>query len=801
MTTPRDASDRLSGAAELELMRRFGDALRAAILDKKLERHARVVYYYDADVVIPMILGFQQFTYGTKPPRKQRRLRPLFVRSLLSVGYLGTVSLLRPHAFEVDDAVRRKPAFRSELGRDDYKRALMEFLSEWKVTDRFAELYAIIKSSSKADRIDRFFNELQQIGSEGFVPIELANGNWQQRLVRLGTKGILRFDNTGEDVDQIIHDPALEEFRTLIADQRSADEKKFFPLSIFRDAMALTSIHRMICRRKGGEDVPWVRFYTETEALQNAWNNNLRVRSMLSYGPATSGAWESCPDFVGRSVDYFVVRALFEALRFPGVRLKRSSGRPPMTFAALEEVSKQLTALPDEADPLLLHRKRGELQELLRLAGQSSEGPSVGDYLELFRQLSFIRSFWVRYQPPIALRRFVEGFQEVWAFAQEGASGDEIRRRVSRRLVEVQGELRTHLGSMRDFFSTLSGVQESSRRYLKGRDTYLPPNPMRDLGLVRWGVDLSGGALNRFRDFVSPLIAKDEDDWRQGCLDFTSAIRDIGANEEDCAVICSILWWLNEFRTVEQVLEHLEGNLKAPFPMWAVVMHSAARLQRRDLGFMAKARLVERLRKSVHTLSQSSRRRYLVGLGYVLFHAWKSEQDRGKAAPQSRQVVLASWVHQSFIEGDRAFRGLRTGSLLWAFAVNHCAYVGTVADIERSKTAARLTQLASFETNSDLWNYRFVDTLAYSYYLDAKRFWSTHLGERTNMEGVRKHVWGILKNAYGVYERARQYFGDHEIPMHQSELNQLAREVGFAYHDAVPGASQRIGHESSPDRM
>jgi len=58
-------------------------------------------------------------------------------------------------------------------------------------------------------------------------------------------------------------------------------------------------------------------------------------------------------------------------------------------------------------------------------------------------------------------------------------------------------------------------------------------------------------------------------------------------------------------------------------------------------------------------------------------------------------------------------------SLPWAFAANHCAYVGSVLRIEPDKTRQALEYLLELRS-THTWHYRFADTLAYREVITAR---------------------------------------------------------------------------------
>lgn len=791
---------------ERETVARFSAALRLALHDKKLEQHDKIVFYFDADVVVRMILGFQQFRYesGSRIVLDQRAL---LLRALLSFGYLGSVHLLRPHALELDEALRGKPAFNTELGRDEYRRELTSFLEQWHAQELFSHLKSLIENSPEREAVGLFLEHLQRVGPESFIPIELANGSWQQRLARFGRKRLINFDSAGGDVRMILRDPLLIEFREAISTARRRRTKKYLSLSILRDAMALLVLHRLIADKQQGKDVPYVRFYTETDALKEAWISNDRLRALLSYSnphntedleylrallsystPHISGdlTYLGEESFVGRTADYFILRASFEALSFQDLKVRKLGDGATVRLEALEAVSRELDKLPHngaDAEFLVSHR--------------------VGDqplkfYVDQFKSLSFIRSIWVRYDPPDQLEEFVKGIKEVWAFAQEGETAEAIRQRIREEIVGVQRELHDKVKSLRSYYEILRSIQGSSNRILRGKvELYNVPDPMRDLGLIRWGLILSLKGEERFRNLMVPLIAKEEDEWWHGCHDFAAAIRDVGVDPEECTIVCAILWVLNEFAIIEDVVDGFEAAAKS-VPCGLILMRAAAQLRGRALDVPTKATILESLIERLKALSKENRPKYLLGVGYLLFHAWNAEV-RGRM-PSEQDTTIRGWVELSFELGEEGARLLKPSTLAWAFAINHCAYVGSVAGLDPTKTHRYLEQLGRIELDKSLWNYRFVDTLAYSYYLIAQREVDRvrHSLDPGEVENVRVKAFDILSKAYALYERARLYFGDDEIPSHLNDLNHLAAEIQFPIS---PNTPQRIGHESVPDRL
>ena len=228
------------------------------------------------------------------------------------------------------------------------------------------------------------------------------------------------------------------------------------------------------------------------------------------------------------------------------------------------------------------------------------------------------------------------------------------------------------------------------------------------------------------------------------------------------------------------------------------LMRSGARMRTGKLDWTSKARLLKDLDKLVMSLEDEARDKFIIGLGYLYFHAWEPEKLREKHNGAERVIVddtLRKWILRAMELGEEAVRRLNEFTLEWAYAINHCVYVGTVGGFTVDSYIDRLLQV---EKVPNLWNFRFADSLAYHYYHSAKGLW-----ERSGRQSSQRDIDIMLNNiqtARGVYARAEETFGDPEIPVHLNELNRLEQRIlQRVVMERV--SSSVIGHESQPDRL
>lgn len=769
-----------------ETVQRFADALELALWDKALEEKEEITYYYDADVVMRMILGFQQFKYSHGAVTDARTL---LVRALLSSGYLGKVHLLRPHALEVDEALRSKLSSKDGHAPGDFKKDLEFFLEEWSVRELFDELHAVTKERRRVrGKVELFLEKLRDVGHDSFIPIELASGNWQQRLVGLAEKEVLKFGSRA-DFRLSLSDPIVWEFREII-DGARAERRESVRLSrsILRDATALGTLHHQIKRREAGQDVPLVRFYTETEILTEAWAQNPRMVELLSYG-RDSGARDinrTARQFIFRGRDYFVVRASFAALCFRPLVVRHHS--PGTSVAQLREVADTLFEV--------LRRDDGELTDFIerRVVGSLP----LKAYLEEFESLSFLRSIWVEYKPPELMKRLVKGIEAVWDFAGKGKTGREMRRQIQKQEEDVRERLRLEVEDIRTWYHVFEEIQKASHGALHGSvQAFTVPDPVKDLGLIRWGIELSKERVEEFKELMRPILAvEEEEEWWRGCADLADRVSNVDGEFEQCAFVCAALWALNSYSLVLRVLEQYQEQVE-DIPPCFVLLRAAAEIHSRKLTWEEREELLTGVVAVVNQLEAETQARFFVGLGYLYFHSWLIETEKGLVVGQEEKPCVGtvrSWLEKSFEFGRAAVSDLDDQTLAWAFAVNHCAYVGTLGGLEPTRVEPFLEKLGKLEARPEVWNYRFADTLGYSYYLGARR----ELGEGgvEQLSATKKTLIDhYLGRAYKMYERSRVYYGDHEIPAHLNDLDRLAHQVGF--REKKKRQSSRIGPDDT----
>jgi hypothetical protein len=730
----------------------FARALSCALYDRYLElNEQRIVYYHDADVIFRLVRGFQELrARKTLNTRKE-----LLVGSLLSAGFFGAANLLRPHALELDSAIRIwavKPSGGSLVG---FKREAEEFLEERGVLDDMRRLLQV----ARIETLDAFMGELKDVAAESFVAFELTSGPWEYRLRQLMSKAgseILSVARPGDQMKHLIADPVFGVLLTKI----SGTNRR--PLSDYRDAAALTMLRKFVRARRDSDSVPIVRFYTETPTLKNLWTRDREVRVLLTYPGdlRESRASSLAARAVWRDASYFLIRAVFEALRFPGIELK-SAGDPIVTFQELSEVAEALKEIPSEME--------SDISE--KLDSLSVGGRSAVEVIGELETLAFVNRVWKNYKPPKPIQAIVENVERVWTFAQSARATRKLHRQMREGIEHLTAELGREVGEMRRWFDRYRDIMDRAAKLQAEAAKFSTPDPMRDLGLVRWGCDPSERAVGRIRTFWENIFSDDSQESARACEALVSEMDSLN-DPEDCLVVCAALWFLGLFSSIVEVLdEFTRGNwLAAPF--YLSVLRAAAFLRGKG-GVSRRERetIVSGLSaKIAHVKEDEQVGRFLLGFGYVLFYCWLLENRRllfdgyDPAGDGSRE-----WLAMSFDVVKKAIDLLPAGSLGRAFAINHCVYIGSVGRIEEEETNKLSWRLSVIESVQEHWNYRFADTFAYRHFLAAVRAFN-HKGRGRE---ARRRICRELKSAKEWIEKASPDFGDSEITEHRSQIKEL----------------------------
>jgi hypothetical protein len=662
------------------------------------------------------------------------------VRALLSSGYLGHAHMLRPHALELDQQIRAQPAFLTRAAIEAFADRRRQFLIGSGVESTMESLHTILTRPGPDEaKATQFIDRLRSVAPPAWVAIELARGTWKERLSQLSHHGVLRFDARGLDIGAILNSEPFKIFHSILLERR-----KESALSNVHDAAALATLHHDINSK---DSVGIVRFYTETKVVANLWNDP-RARPLLSYPGSDPDA------AVLRDADYFFVRANYDALRFERLQPTHLAGNGTVSIP-IDELSR----VSDELNSVVADGE-SHFEATVRQLYVGDE--PLSETLQQLKSLSFVRNVWFQYEPPEILTDS-KLWSEVWQFSEDAIAGQVL----DEQLAEIRKQLGNDVSQMQRWSTNFREVLSRAGQMKTGWRANLSPEPMRDLGIARWGIRLEPAERERLKGLVVELMSGDGIQ-EQASASIASLVESAPSSLTDTVITVCVLWYLRYFTALVDVVNEHEQAVGSVIMPSLRIMRAAARL----LGSLVTEQAqIDGVIDEVVAISENAkdlRRDLLIGGAFVFYYAWNCEHERQQ--PDSNR--MRDLAERSFALGDEAVKLLSENTLERAFAMNHCAYVGSVTGIQPEQTGIYVERLIALR-GTDFWHYRFADTVAWHNYLLARDEVppTRKLARRAK---TRARICSRLHEAERLYaEDLGDIFGDGEILGHERMLKNL----------------------------
>ncbi len=742
---------------------RFAKALALALYDKTLEMNDKeIVLYLDADVIFKMVLGLE----GEFAKRTINKYE-LLVRALFSSHLLGEFYVLDPHAYELNELLRRQAS--SERVNDQrFQYMANEILRDNQILDTLSYLNRIIKGNlmesteGGMDRTQEFVAVLREIAGEAFAYIEQTNGAWWQRIKRYYDERLIRLDRLGHDI-RSLQQTNEQDLRTI---NRALQKRRpRYSFNAFEDALALTILHKLIKETDDKPSHEVVRFYTETGQVRSSIRDEAELRSFLSYeeSPVKDLRAPTDGDLVLRDSDYFIVRAWFQELS-PGVAAFESD-----SLADLKRLSNDLDHLAQENEDVIKRAtkelKFGE-REIINL-------------IESFEKLTIMEDVWTRggIVREAQTRDILKNWKDVFDFAQSNAT----KQLVNEQIESVLSSLESKVGQMSTWtkdYKLIYDATHATQRDVKGKIK----EPSRDLGLIRWGCALSEGESTELTAILNSLL-EDEMDLHVEVMRLATSMEEARAKPDRCMLVCGALWAIRSYSKIVETVSICEkNNADKPFPISLHVIRAAAEAKAEALANRAKRQeSVARVLALLSKAAEEERKKILLGVGYVLYQAWKLEmgtEDIWAPLPHNVDEETQDWALTSFRLGEEAFDyfdAMPDRQLERAFAINHCAYVGTITGVESTKTSEYVNKLINLEGNPQLWTARFDDTLGCHFLRNATKMWySTIPEERVNLSMTFRN--DLVDSGMYFEDAIKNDIGDTDVRRHRTRLRALEDE-------------------------
>jgi hypothetical protein len=172
-------------------------------------------------------------------------------------------------------------------------------------------------------------------------------------------------------------------------------------------------------------------------------------------------------------------------------------------------------------------------------------------------------------------------------------------------------------------------------------------------------------------------------------------------------------------------------------------------------------------------------------LAHVSYWAWTRAREMNWKKSAKRLAT------QSYQASDAAARSLAPGSLMWAFSVNHSAYIRIRSGFDRDKVHELLKKLGELNEEHD--HYRFFDTRAWAFTEMAERIVSEHrfscLVSKPELAHLRGGACENINAAQRRLIEGKPWFGDIEITRHWNRLEDL--KLGLECSLLDPGSRKK----------
>jgi hypothetical protein len=735
-------------------VREFARNLRLATFDARVERRQAAagqpaLFYYDTDVVLRIIMGFELAGSYASPAAD-------LVRSLLACFMLGPMHMLRPHALELRNHLGNTTARSPNLA---FKSRAQDHLRGHE--SKLKALRQIVAGPEKQDgltKAERFIRLFRAHSSASFVAIEQISGHWTQRLKRHYGKS-LRLDHLGPEMQELLRSRAgvVQRIFALLEKHRPDHGRENL-----QDAAALAILSQMVKDRQRDGAGPVVRFYSESPALWNTWRAEPELRALLSYpAAADADASDAAPGglAVFRDTAYFLARARFRELAL-------GSSSEPEPLDKLERLLREVEAT-DRMDP----------DEFGRVIRQIRwEGKPIGEIIQEFEDFSLMRAIWRRIPPELA--DSLDEWTDVYAYAMDFETGEALVQKISVIRDDLEGRLSHIVRWTGDRTNLMRAALDLHKRIPRTVE-----DPMRDLGLVRWGYDLRDDEKQSVIQVVDNLMQSAEAALDLQSADLANRMEAARSDVRECLVITAVLWVMRLWPEIDRLVDDCARAGAVPASLRLI--QAAARIRSARLDQDAKQALIDRLTELGDGVPPAQRGGYFLGLGYVLYQAWKQEL-RGawvfEVDAAAMPARVRAWAARCFEVGDQAAQLLRDADdLAWAYAVNHCAYVGLTTGVEPDRTQRYLLELSELNGRPAIWNARFDDTLGTDFLLRAeaglRQLDGAAVGARR--AAVQKIRYQLDKAGDFLDQARGRQFGDIDVDYHLRRVevasDQLAR--------------------------
>ena len=672
--------------------------------------------YFDTSDVRGALLGLHHF-YGEDGILRKDAFssRYTLVQCLATGGWLGPISLLRPHQAELLGQLDAGFPDMTNRPFQDLSAELLQSVglgtnSEWtpqaiaSLTDDSMDEFVVRHSGSA----ERFYKALQSV----------RYGTWKHRLRRLREEGLLALRRDEMDLDQIL---ASEEFR---AAQRGFEAvRPDYPINNFADAVAVTLLIEKLRAYRRGDVHRVPRFLVPSRLFYRAIDR-ADLHNELLYDLGTSRDIS-----ILRNTDYFMFRAIFAPVRQQEGDTTRAAAEVEM-----RELRRAMEIIAESREPLTA--------ESIRAIGLEGGG-SLHDLIQRIRSVSFFEKVWLRTAALEESSHFASGIAEV-------AKDPRLRNAVGRAVVATRRELRENADDVRRL-SRLAVECADAAAQLKRRTAVTQLRHIdffKDFGLARYAIP---DALRpRIQETASSLLSLDDQVCKQAVNTVARMAYQAEKKEMDiatAATVCAILFLLR----LDRQLIRMCGQLGSIHPS-VRLLHATSlcrlatasieaagalgspdrdRRRSRDTLLLQAQLVIGELEAQYQGLADPLEKfAVALGLGYVYFRLWEASGYKpawrthaalppdSNAARPSRSGERRP-AERTLFYGREAMALGKINSAAYSFAAtHHMFYLVECGPDECMEEMAELAAILSY-CKVDLkesWQYRGDEALAHYFH-------------------------------------------------------------------------------------
>lgn len=776
-------------ALELGRVRRFFVALTHALADVGVEdAGAELIVFHDADVALKTVYGMTNLAHALPKTQDPR----VAVRALLATLNISPIRMLRPHLLEFDKVIKAWPRPSTSMGAGFHK-AQRELLARvWELDSYRVELASILRASDKPrhDALALLSDWIMLEGYELFVRLELCfGGDWTQRLTSLLHRRAFDFSRLHPLDDFVTDDTVTEALYATLREHRQDPDLE--PNNVI-DAAALSGLHRLI--RSPELQKKAIRFYTETVPVRQTFEMG-DGQDLLA---VTIGNRQVS---ILRTAEYFLLRASFGALGFSKAR----RAQPTHNGYAID----RFRTLHAELQDLMSTAQAGpELQ--LRVSQLRLGSTPLGELLDKLYRLQFLRDVVLQWaERPNALEELLP---ELLPPLSSPAFQDTATLRVMTSFRNLSSQIDMEIGAWRRWngdFRMLRRALGQKRKVLQGgkksaRDGRALPEIDKDLGFGRWGLERELRDRERLTDLIEAALDESETrlTLRAASLAILLAQQPLERNDLEYA-LCAC-WFLQEWGLIARAWTSARETGHVDFTELPAGLHVIGFVGRVKTVYQSERETTADLTRAFDAIvrdveafldgDRSSPDRHM-GVAHVAYWAWKrakeflasmrlverpaADSDAAAAAPQLAARGQA-WARRSFAAAEEAMRHCQPNSLQFAFALNHCVYVGHAAHIHLDRVQRYYERLSD---DADLHrHYRFADTLAMPFTMAVDDLVQRHTLERLveddSLRAERASACEALQHSHELLSNALPFFGDEEAMEHLRKVRYLKLRLG-----------------------